>query len=203
MHRLFSMILLLSIIGLHVVIPFPTDSSLWIVEKSIEMAVDNGGEWGSWGPADMCPWGSYARGFSLKVEEPSHFTLDETSVNGIRLYCVSPDNISKVVAEVQSKVSNWGEWTSVKWCRSGFLKAFKLRVESPQGFEDDTAATNIMIRCSDGSELYGYGMAWGDWGSWSKTCLGKGICGIKTRVEEPQGIWDDTALNDAVMYCCD
>ncbi|XP_073799719.1 vitelline membrane outer layer 1 homolog a isoform X1 [Danio rerio] len=203
MRRLFSMILLLSIIGLHVISPFTTDSWLWNSEKSIEMAVDNGGEWGSWGPAEMCPWGSYARGFNLKVEESSPFSLDETSVNGIRLYCVSPDNVSNVVAVVQSKVSNWGEWTPVDWCRSGFLKAFRLRVESPQGIEDDSAANNIMFRCSDGYELNGDGTDWGDWGSWSKTCQGKGICGIKTLVEGPQGIWDDTALNDAVMYCCD
>ncbi|KAL0163464.1 hypothetical protein M9458_042860, partial [Cirrhinus mrigala] len=48
------------------------------------------------------------------------------------------------------------------------------------------------------SVLTGDGTHWGDWGDWSQTCVGKGICGIKTRVEEPQGNGDDTALNDAI-----
>lgn len=198
------MFLLLSIIGLQVsIVVSELRSWIRIVEtiNKIEMTVDNGGEWGSWGQPDFCPGGSYARGFSLKVEEP--YSLDETSVNGIRLYCVRPNNLSKVVAEVQSAVSSWGEWTSDEWCSSGFLKAFKLNVESPQGIDDDTAANNIMFSCSDGNLLQGDGMAWGNWGSWSKSCQGKGICGIKTRVEEPQGIWDDTALNDVATYCCD
>lgn len=47
------------------------------------------------------------------------------------------------------------------------------------------------------------GTSWGDWGDWSDECQGKGICGIKTKVDVPQGVKDDTALNDTRMYCCD
>ncbi len=57
------------------------------------------------------------------------------------------------------------------------------------------------FRCSEG-ELQGDGTNWGSWGGWSQACDGKGICGIKTLVEEPQGRGDDTALNDVRMFCC-
>ncbi|XDV38014.1 hypothetical protein PO909_007556, partial [Leuciscus waleckii] len=69
--------------------------------------------------------------------------------------------------------------------------------------EDDTSVNNIRFKCSQGSVLQGEGGPWGDWGYWSPSCKGTGICGIKTRVEEPQGMGDDTALNDVIMYCCD
>ncbi|ROL46790.1 Vitelline membrane outer layer protein 1 [Anabarilius grahami] len=100
-------------------------------------------------------------------------------------------------------LDSWGEWTDIKWCPAGFLTTFQLRVESFQGSEDDTAANNIRFKCSEGSLLEGGGTSWGTLGDWSRMCEGRGICGIKTRVEEPQGIGDDTALNDVQMYCCD
>ncbi|CAM4663455.1 unnamed protein product [Leuciscus chuanchicus] len=97
---------------------------------------------------------------------------------------------------------SWGDWTDIQWCPSGYLTAFQLRVESSQGGGDDTAANNIKFTCSGGAVLGGDRTDWGDWGEWSPTCEGKGICGIKTRIEGPQGIGDDTALNDVRMFCC-
>ncbi|XP_048022426.1 vitelline membrane outer layer protein 1 homolog [Megalobrama amblycephala] len=146
----------------------------------------------------------YAAGFSLRVEESSYIMNDDTSLNGIRLHCVYPSKGSHELYEtIESDVGNWGEWKDIKWCPSGFLKAFQLRVESSLGVGDDTAANNIRFKCSQDSVLQGDGTAWGNWGKWSSTCGGTGICGIKTRVEEPKGRGDDTALNDAQMYCCD
>ncbi|XP_016330386.1 vitelline membrane outer layer protein 1 homolog [Sinocyclocheilus anshuiensis] len=153
----------------------------------------------------MCPTGTYAAGFSLKVEAPIG-RGDDTAVNGIRLHCVEIfqgfSHSYHDYASVQSDVGSWGRWTDIKWCPSGFLTAFQLRVEKSQGDGDDTAANNIMFKCSGGSLLQGDGTHWGDWGDWSQTCEGKGICGIKTLIEKPQGRGDDTALNDVRMYCC-
>ena len=163
------------------------------------LTVSNGMSWGSWGDQDMCPSGTYAAGFSLRVEP--HINGDDTALNGIRLHCLYPSRVSG--ANVVSNAGHWGEWTDIKWCPSGFLKAFQLRVESAQGKGDDTAANNIRFSCSDGVVLTGDGTGWGDWGDWSSACGGTGICGIKTLVEGPQGKGDDTALNDAQMYCCD
>ncbi|KAF4099026.1 vitelline membrane outer layer protein 1 homolog [Onychostoma macrolepis] len=148
----------------------------------------------------MCPPGTYAAGFSLKVEDP--IDGDDTALNGIRLHCVASNSMySPNSASVQSAEGSWGGWKAIKWCPSGFLTAFQLRVESSQGGGDDTAANNINFKCGE-NELKGDGTNWGDWGGWSERCDGKGICGIKTLVEEPQGRGDDTALNDVHMYCC-
>uniref|UniRef100_A0A8C1WSW0 Uncharacterized protein n=1 Tax=Cyprinus carpio TaxID=7962 RepID=A0A8C1WSW0_CYPCA len=138
--------------------------------------------------------------FVFKVEYPIG-NGDDTALNGIRLHCnvLKNDDFCVCVFFFFS----WGRWTDIKWCPSGFLTAFKLKVEVPQGNGDDTAANNILFRCSQGSLLTGDGTRWGTWGGWSQTCQGKGICGIKTRVERPQGSGDDTALNDASMFCCD
>ncbi|XP_051734799.1 vitelline membrane outer layer protein 1-like isoform X2 [Ctenopharyngodon idella] len=205
MRHFFSMFLLLAIFGLHVSVQSTgrrSERSTHRKYKSV-LTVSNGMYWGSWGDQDMCPSGMYAAGFSLRVEKhsPGH-QFDDTSLNGIRLHCVYPSRVSSG-AYVVSNAGHWGQWTDIKWCPSGFLKAFQLRVESAQGSGDDTAANNIRFSCSDGVVLKGESTAWGDWGDWSSACDGRGICGIKTRVEEPQGNGDDTALNDAQMYCCD
>lgn len=152
----------------------------------------------------------YAAGFSLKVAGMWESLLvgDNTALNGIRLHCINPSKKSSApyddYATVQSDVGSWGKWSDIKWCPSGFLMSFQLRVEPYQGTWDDTAANNIRFKCSvNAEELQGSGMSWGEWGDWSETCGGTGICGIETMVEEPQGVADDTALNDLRIYCCD
>ncbi|XP_043090323.1 vitelline membrane outer layer protein 1-like [Puntigrus tetrazona] len=172
-----------------------------------ELTVTNGGRWGSWGHKEMCPTGTYAAGFSLKVDSaPYAQTNDITALNGIRLHCI--DNYRRSLNQyheystVRSEVGSWGRWTDIKWCPSGFLRGFALLVEKPQNTGDNKAANNIAFVCSGGAVLIGSGTNWGEYGAWSKTCEGKGICGIKTRIEEPQGSGDDTALNDVTMFCC-
>ena len=32
--------------------------------------------------------------------------------------------------------------------------------------------------------------------------VGSAVCGIHVQAVEPQGVGDDTGLNDVVMYCC-
>uniref|UniRef100_A0A3B4DWZ1 Vitelline membrane outer layer protein 1 homolog n=1 Tax=Pygocentrus nattereri TaxID=42514 RepID=A0A3B4DWZ1_PYGNA len=170
-----------------------------------EHTVSNGGPWGTWGGREMCPNGYYAAGFSLKVEHP--IDGDDTALNGIRLHCVNTPTGKSLFSDVimvTSKVGSWGTWTKTKWCPSGMLMSFQLRVEGPQGDGDDTAASNIMFECSrDVRNLVGEGTSWGEWGGWSKYCRGKGFCGIETKVEGPQGSGDDTALNDVRFLCCD
>ncbi|XP_060129281.1 vitelline membrane outer layer protein 1-like [Zootoca vivipara] len=158
------------------------------------LTVTNGGEWGEWGKFQLCPSG-YAYGFSLKVKASSLFH-DDTSLNGISLYCSSG-------AIVESTVGPWGEWTDDKKCPAKtYLVAFALRTEAPKGAGDDTAANNIRFRCGDGTVLEGEGLDFGTYGQWSERCTTGAICGIQTKVEAPAP-GDSTALNDVRFACCD
>ncbi|ELK24089.1 Vitelline membrane outer layer protein 1 like protein [Myotis davidii] len=157
--------------------------------------VTNGGPWGDWAWPEMCPDGFFTIGFSIKVEPPQGIPGDDTAMNGIRLHCSRGH-------KVESESGRWGAWSEPLWCPHGsFLVAFSLRVEAPKTLEDNTGANNVRFRCSDGKELEGPGLAWGDFGSWSEPCP-KGICGLQTKVQRPRGLPDDTAMNDVRFFCC-
>uniref|UniRef100_A0A8C5Q602 Vitelline membrane outer layer 1-like protein n=1 Tax=Leptobrachium leishanense TaxID=445787 RepID=A0A8C5Q602_9ANUR len=164
------------------------------------IVVYNGGPWGPWGTMEMCPEGTKAAGFKLKVEREQG-RGDDSALNGISLSCVNTTTFL-TVKEITSSVGPEGDWTDIQWCPGSYLQAFCLRVEGRQDKGDDTAANNIKFRCTNGIELEGEGMYWGSWGDWSDSCS-SGIDGILTRLEEDMGNEDDTELNDAQFHCAD
>uniref|UniRef100_A0A8C8AIW8 Vitelline membrane outer layer protein 1 homolog n=1 Tax=Otus sunia TaxID=257818 RepID=A0A8C8AIW8_9STRI len=97
-----------------------------------------------------------------------------------------------------------GKWLPALTCPLGSrLISFRLRVEEPRALWDDTAANNLDMACADGTVLEGNGGRAGTWGNWSEACgCSWGICGLKTRVETPQRLGDDTGLNSALFWCC-
>ncbi|XP_023658427.1 vitelline membrane outer layer protein 1 homolog [Paramormyrops kingsleyae] len=166
------------------------------------LTVPNGGKFGDWTWIEMCPEGFYASGFSVRVES-NQYGLDDTSLNGIRLYCSQGTDRSYLYT-IESHIGYFGEWTDPQWCpEAGFLKSFQLRVEPEQGiFGDDTSANNIRFRCTSNPTLEGRGPDWGDYGGWSQECTTGGICGIEVKMENYQSGLDDSTLNDVRFHCC-
>ncbi|NWI01954.1 VMO1 protein, partial [Tichodroma muraria] len=153
------------------------------------LTVPNGGPWGSWGHKQFCPSG-YAKGFELKVQPFQGFWLfgDDTALNGVRLLCTDGTVIESSVGELL--------------CSSNKLVSFSLRVERWQYLLDNTAVNNVSFTCSNGTQLEGWGLSGGHFGPWSSSCTSGAVCGLQTKVEKPQGKWDDTALNDMRVFCC-
>ncbi|KAK4291769.1 hypothetical protein Pmani_035424 [Petrolisthes manimaculis] len=159
--------------------------------------------WGAWGQAEYCPPGTFATAFEIKVE--SEDATDDTSMNGIRLYCNNLiDNKQTKELTVSSTVQKWGDWMGKRECPSGqVLTGLRMKSEEDQGnFVDDTAANDLDMQCSHSTfTLNGGGNHWGYWSTWASCPEGWAICGLETRVES-ESAGDDTALNDVRMYCC-
>ncbi|KAK9396380.1 Vmo1: Vitelline membrane outer layer protein 1-like, partial [Crotalus adamanteus] len=70
------------------------------------ITVKNGGRWGLWTWIDKCPPGSYAIGFSIRVNlcavEEYRGASDDTSLNGIRLFC-STEQSNNIMYTVESE----------------------------------------------------------------------------------------------------
>ena len=131
-------------------------------------------------------------------------------MNGIQLSCASPPG--RDFGGITSSVGPWGSWTATQSCKSGYyLSAFRMDTEPKQGNGDDTSVNNVNVMCRSSSLPYGTmelagnsPTSWGHRQRWSSSCrIGSAVCGLKTRVEVPQGRGDDTALNDIIMYCCE
>ena len=81
--------------------------------------------WGEWGTVQYCPWGSYAKRVSIKVESYRR-SGDDTAVNGVRLDCFRKDGKTSI-ARITSKVHVHGSWQPNHQCRNGFIKGSRLR----------------------------------------------------------------------------
>jgi hypothetical protein len=180
----------------------PSDKRIPIVESEIPKNTLSGKtSWGNWGSAEFCPMNSYAIGYDLKIE-PNQNKGDDTGLNSIALIC--SQNIA-----IYSNQGAWGNWRGKKYCKTNKIKGFQLKSEPPQGSKsDDTAANDLKLFCSDGSELNSNTAP--TWGTWDPIFYcplnSKGqetfICGLKTQVEPSQNKGDDTALNNVIFYCC-
>jgi len=163
--------------------------------------------WGNLGPDEFCPEGSFANGFSLKVEKDQE-NGDDTALNAIKLSCAYHDGTEGWYITSTEQV--WGDWNSFQRCYNNeFLRSAQLKTEAWQGSGwdgeyDDTAGNDLNFECTDGELLYGDGAGWGEWSEMVSCPSNTAICGIKTLVESFQGDeGDDTALNGVIFYCCE
>ncbi|XP_063411357.1 vitelline membrane outer layer protein 1 homolog [Mytilus trossulus] len=173
------------------------------------MTVDNGGTLGDWSDTEYCPQGHFAIGYVMKIEK-SQGGGDDSALNAIRLHCANPDwTDANNSVTIMGQEGPFGYWRDVAMCLYGeVMVSYSLQFEKL--FNGDNSAANyVRFKCreigspSSGTTLGTSGL-WGDFGAWSEYCaVGSAICGLKVRIQLPQGlIIDDTALNDVQFFCC-
>ncbi|ODM97349.1 Vitelline membrane outer layer protein 1 [Orchesella cincta] len=164
-------------------------------------------DWGDWGDFEYCPEDTFVVGMRLKTEADTGPQCDNTALNGIRFMCGIVGESQKMLyspeRQIQSFEGNWGRWGAIYECPRSYAVGFQLRSESGRGGNDDTAANNLRIFCSNSIEfLEGNGLSRGDWTETQRCPFGWAICGMRTQIETPQGNSDDTALNNLDIQCC-
>ncbi len=162
-----------------------------------------GTTWGSWSNPVYCPPGTWAGGYSMRVE-PSRPKNDDTAMNAIALYCYN--RTGSLVQRISPHPGYWGYWGEAVSCsKNNFFTHFRLKGEGtlPPG-GDDTSVNSVAFRCSNGATLEGgNGGPFGNWWEWQfPPNNNSAICGVKARTESPQGNGDDTALNSLEFSFC-
>jgi len=164
------------------------------------------GSWGSWQQCyEFCPADTFAYAVILR-SEPGQGGGDDTAMNGIAIACYNRWN-GAYQGYVTSHAGYWGDW--VEWAfvnpantGNPFVSG-RMKIESPQGIGDDTAANIAQLKCMNGVWIQPDAhTSWGSWNSETACPSGTAICGVKTRVESQQGGGDDTALNGTAFACC-
>ena len=77
-----------------------------------------------------------------------------------------------------------------------------MKSEPDQNKGDDTAANAINFLCANRELFNHHEGPWGRWGNLISCPANTYICGLRTQVEKEQDKGDDTALNNAMFYCC-
>ena len=72
------------------------------VQKTFE------GIWGDWKGMVMCPENQYVAGFQVRIE-PKQGNGDDTAMNGLKLFCRSPNGRANYTIKVYEGV--WGDWS--------------------------------------------------------------------------------------------
>lgn len=156
----------------------------------------NWGNWGDWGPKAFCDTGKFVVGFKTKIEPEG--TNDDTGLNGLILLCSDKK-------ELNSSNGEWGPWAdSFSICPNNrYVTGFQVKVQDRQGNGDDTATNAVRLMCSDGSVIKSNEGIYGSFAPEIFSCdCGYQVCGFRTQVESYQGGYDDTAMNNIEMYCC-
>ncbi len=159
------------------------------------------GVWGSWSAMQYCPEGSYAGGYSERIEG-SQGSGDDTGLNAIAVECVNKAT-GAWTDTLTPHAGFWGSWSQTRRCsvQGGFFTGSDLKFERPQGSGDDTAANAVDFYCNVG-QAFGPARGWGEWQPKASCPANTAVCGIQVRVEGTQGSGDDTAFNGLNIACC-
>ena len=104
------------------------------------------------------------------------------------LICSNLDNLYGVT-EITVNPQGLGDWRSVLRCRGAIAVGFELRSEEPQDNHDNdnTAANNFRLRCSDERLVTGDGLYSGHWTGEQRCEDGYGLCAINAQIEFATG----------------
>lgn len=163
------------------------------------------GYWGDWPTCfDWCP-DSHSRSYAYSLwlkSEGSIGSGDDSALNAVSLDCYNKSDWA-YRGYIQSLGTHFGTW-NVDVCAAQPLVGGEMRIESPQGGGDDTAANDLEAACADGQWLNPTTYtSWGTWRGFVGCPAGTAVCGMKTRVEAwMASAGDDTALNGVQFACC-
>jgi hypothetical protein len=165
------------------------------------------GPWGSWTDTAWCSAGRYLNGFSVR-NEPPQGSGDDTALNAVAMTCASKTGAN--LATIWAHLGYWGSWSNWAMCSKPNYQIVGVRaaIEPGQGLGDDTAMNALEVCCglpeSYSCEITSTGVdnGWGAWTPWAWCPINTAACGLQVKVESPQGIGDDTALNGVNVVCC-
>jgi hypothetical protein len=164
------------------------------------------GIYGEWTDYVMCPAGTFAVGYAMRVEPSLGGGGDDTGLNAVELRC-RPLGGGTVKA-IRPHEGLWGTWfDGGSTCLQGAMHNMNVKLEAFQNGGDDTGANDLNAVCTSGETLNAPGGgAWGDWQvpSEDQKCPGgTAVCGAKVRFQAAQGgLKDDTAMNGITLACC-
>jgi len=161
------------------------------------------GHWGTWREPVWCPEGTWAAGFSQRVEADQGGG-DDSALNSVRLHCRSRNG--GTITTISSHEGWWGDWSDPLYCQGEeYIRSALLRVEPDQGGGDDSAATDFRPACETGPLVAPNGLKWGTYSNINAgTCPnGTAVCGLSIRLEDKQAAdVDDSAMNGIRLQCC-
>ncbi|KAJ6654783.1 hypothetical protein lerEdw1_006570 [Lerista edwardsae] len=100
----------------------------------------------------------------------------------------------------------WGDWGEPEICPRGHADGFAVKISKYQGplaWDDDTGMDGIRLHCTDGSTVESSSAQWGDWSDFVMCPKDTKLSLFSLRVEEFQGVKDDTAANNIQFKCAD
>lgn len=172
---------------------------LLIVAANSESVLSPGdGHWGKWTEWSMCLKSSYARGFRLRFEPKQGLTYDDSGLNAVQIKC--EDLYGSETSTLKPHDGFTGDWSQLSGttCKKGFINGVAIEIYGTDGW-DARGATNLKMRCNDGSILErSNDDKKGTWGEIKHCSQNMAICGIKVRMGDSK-----TALNGAKFKCCD
>jgi hypothetical protein len=166
----------------------------------------NEGSDGVWKTMLYCPFGSYALGYRMRVDE---IDTDKSGVNDIELQCYDYNNALQ--GTINSFNGLRGTWYSITMCVStnvgacsltytyrNFMKGVQTKLA-----DQSLGVTGFVGQCLNEATIESAGgMAQGTLGTIVSCPAGTAICGIQVKFEDDQGAGDDSAINNVRASCC-